>query len=111
MTPWQGAGAGQAVEDAMIMGALLATVTSADDVPTAFRAFDLVRRPRCQQILDSSRVTGQIMCGQNPDVGMHAEEIREALRDRWRFIQTLDTAAHRKDALEIMRELCQEEQL
>ncbi|KAI1172987.1 salicylate hydroxylase [Nemania sp. FL0916] len=105
MTPWQGAGAGQAIEDAAIMGALLAAVASADDVSTAFRAFDAIRRPRCRKIIDSSRETGQIMCGLNPDVPLDVQKIKEALRAKWAFIYGLDIEGHQKDALEMMRKL------
>ncbi|KAI1123319.1 salicylate hydroxylase [Nemania abortiva] len=104
MTPWQGAGAGQAIEDAMVMGALLTKVSSADDIPTAFQAFDAVRRPRCQQIIDSSRGTGQIMCGQDPDVQLDLEKMKESLKRRWKLIHALDMAKHQEDALRKMQE-------
>ncbi|GAW23847.1 hypothetical protein ANO14919_134240 [Xylariales sp. No.14919] len=104
MTPWQGAGAGQAIEDAMIMGTLLSQVFSADDIPKAFRAFDAVRKPRCQRIIDSSRETGQIMCGQHPEVSLDAREMKEALKAKWGFILGLDMAQHQEDALEMMRQ-------
>ncbi|KAI1501574.1 salicylate hydroxylase [Biscogniauxia marginata] len=104
MTPWQGAGAGQAIEDAMILGALLSELSSATDIDAAFQAFDAVRRPRCQQIIDSSRGTGQIMCGQNPDVALDAHEIKQALASRWGFIHMLDMTIHKEDAVRKMRD-------
>ncbi|KAI1746491.1 salicylate hydroxylase [Xylaria castorea] len=104
MTPWQGAGAGQAIEDAMIMGALLTTASSAEDVQAAFKAFDVVRRPRCQQIIDSSRRTGQMLCGQDPNVQLNPGKMKEALKHRWELIYTLDMKKHQEDALQRMRE-------
>ncbi|KAI0153309.1 salicylate hydroxylase [Xylariaceae sp. FL1272] len=104
MTPWQGAGAGQAIEDAMILGVLLSQVYSGDEIPNAFKAFDAVRRPRCQRIIDSGRETGNIMCGQHPDVSLDTKEMKEALEAKWGFILDLDMMLHQEDALEMMRQ-------
>ncbi|KAK3314591.1 hypothetical protein B0H66DRAFT_627221 [Apodospora peruviana] len=65
-TPWQGAGAGQAFEDAMILGTLLRNISSADDINAASRAYDAIRRPRCQRVIDSSQAMGDICCVQDP---------------------------------------------
>lgn len=105
-TPWQGAGTGLAIEDAMVLGALLAIITSADDIDAAFLAYDAVRRPRCQQVIDSSRETGLILCGQS---GVEASHLRELLMPRWNFIFGLDMPAHKQKALEKMREFQQKE--
>ncbi|KAI0408849.1 salicylate hydroxylase [Xylaria palmicola] len=75
-TPWQGAGVGLAIEDAMVLGALLAKVSSKEDFESAFQAYDKVRRPRCQQIIDSSRETGRILCGQS---SLQADKLRGLL--------------------------------
>lgn len=105
MTPWQGAGAGQAFEDVTVLGALLGRATSAKGVEAAFRAYDAVRRPRCQQVIDSSRGTGQIMCGRGKDVGLDPDGLRSALAARWDFIFALDLEAHKQEALEKIGEL------
>jgi salicylate hydroxylase len=105
MTPWQGAGGGQAIEDAMIMGALFSKVSSVQDIKAVFQAFDAVRRPRCQRIIDSSRETGQIMCGQIPEVGLDAGNIRQALRNRWKVIHDLDLSSHSEQAVKEIRKL------
>ncbi|KAK0716926.1 hypothetical protein B0T26DRAFT_645322 [Lasiosphaeria miniovina] len=105
-SPWQGAGAGQAFEDALILGFLLGNdhVKRRADIEAAFKAFDVVRRPRCQQVIDSSRGTGAIMCGQNPDVGLDPARVRAAFAGRWSFIFSLDLDEYRQDALKKMRE-------
>ncbi|KAH9890776.1 salicylate hydroxylase [Xylariomycetidae sp. FL2044] len=105
MTPWQGAGAGQAIEDAMILGTLLGEISSSDEIEIAFAAFDAVRRPRCQQIIDSSRGTGQMLCGQDPDVGLDAHELKQALACRWDFIRSLDMKEHREEAIRLLRNM------
>lgn len=49
-TPWQGSGAGLAIEDAVVLAGLLKNVTSRQDIVPALRAFDEIRRPRCQRV-------------------------------------------------------------
>ncbi|KAK3381103.1 salicylate hydroxylase [Podospora didyma] len=105
-SPWQGAGAGQAFENAVVLGALLGgiNITRATDLAAAFKEFDAVRRPRCQQVIDSSRGTGVIMCGREPDVGLDPDRMRAALAGHWSFIFSLDLDGHKADALERMKE-------
>ncbi|KAF7521367.1 hypothetical protein G7054_g12458 [Neopestalotiopsis clavispora] len=104
-TPWQGAGAGQAIEDAMILGHLLSHVTSKDQVNAAFEAYNTVRQPRCQQVIDSSRGTGLIFCGQNSEIGLDPAKLRSLVPPRWGFIMALDMEAHKQDALNKMKEI------
>lgn len=57
-TPHLGSGAGMAIEDAYILGNLIAEASSSDQLENAFRAFDEVRRPRTQRLVTRSRRTG-----------------------------------------------------
>jgi len=102
MTPWQAAGAGQAMEDAMILGALLGKVKNSGEINAAFKAYDAVRRPRCQRVIDSSRVTGMICCGREEGVGLDPRKLLEALKDRWGFIMGLDLDEYKTEALRKM---------
>lgn len=102
-TPWQGAGAGQAFEDAMILGALLAEFDSAEDVGVAFEVYDAVRRPRCQRVIDSSRETGLLFCGRNDEVGLDPERLRTALAEKWVFLHGKDLVEYKAKAVEMMR--------
>ncbi|XXH03067.1 hypothetical protein Hte_009457 [Hypoxylon texense] len=104
MTPWQGAGAGQAIEDAVILGTVLGAISRPEEIDAAFKAFDAIRRPRCQRIIDSSRGTGEIFCGRNPDVGLDLQKLRDALSVRWGFIHDIDLSAHKQEALGKLRE-------
>jgi salicylate hydroxylase len=98
-TPWQGAGAGQALEDAAILKTLFSQVHRPQYVAAAFKAFDAVRRPRCQRVIDSSRGTGAIMCGQDKELGLDAAKLAEGLAPRWGFIFGLSMADHKEQAL------------
>ncbi|KAK2747202.1 hypothetical protein FQN55_005197 [Onygenales sp. PD_40] len=104
-TPWQGSGAGMAIEDAMVLGTLLREAKSPEGIESAFKAFDIVRRPRCQRIIDSSSVTGLIMCGLGEGIGTDPKKLGEGLPPRWDFILELDVAEHCAEALETMKKI------
>jgi len=103
-SPWQGAGAGQAFEDAVILETLFRKVQSRRDIEAAFKAFDAVRRPRGQQVIDSSRGTGKILTGSDEAVGLDPDKMRAALGPRWAFIMSLNLNEHKKEALQKMDE-------
>lgn len=87
----------------MVLGALLGSITSRDDIDAAFKAFDAVRRPRGQRVIDSSTITGSIMCGQDKELGLDHVKLGEGLAPRWGFIFALDMAEHKMDALNEFR--------
>ena len=105
MTPWQGSGAGQAIEDAMVLETLLGVVKDPSGLPEVFKAYDQVRRPRTQRIVHSSYGTGVIMCGQGEGIGLDIDKIREAMPGRWAFIYGQDQAEHKKEALAALKTL------
>lgn len=57
-TPHLGAGAGMAMEDAYVLSNLIASVLGPDEIERAFRAYDAVRRPRTQKLIENSRIAG-----------------------------------------------------
>ena len=59
-TPHMGAGAGMAIEDAYILSSLLGEVEHASEIENAFRAYDLVRRPRTQRLVEGSSQQGRL---------------------------------------------------
>lgn len=89
----------------MILGALLGEMKSPCEIGSAFKAYDAVRRDRCQQVIDSSRGTGLIMCGQNPDAGLDPEKVGGLLAPRWEFIYRIDMDVYKEEALEKMKRL------
>ncbi|KAK6212809.1 hypothetical protein LQW54_004898 [Pestalotiopsis sp. IQ-011] len=96
-TPWMGAGAGIALEDAMLLGKLIAKGSSTEEIAAAFKAYDALRRPRCQKVVDKSRDTGLLFCG---EYGLDVAELRAQISTRWNFILPLDMEAHIQEALE-----------
>lgn len=93
-----------AFEDVMILQELLGSVTSPRDIPAALKAYDVLRRPRCQQIIESSREVGTILCGQH---GLVPGDLRELLAHKWDFIFALNMDEHKEEALQQFRELRQ----
>ncbi|KAL8929287.1 MAG: hypothetical protein Q9208_001370 [Pyrenodesmia sp. 3 TL-2023] len=86
-TPHQGAGAGQALEDALVLSELLADdrIRFAHDVPRAFHAYDVVRRPRSQRVVTTSREAGELYNFQSSE-GNNLEAVRNNLLGRYRWI-------------------------
>jgi len=106
MTPWQGSGASQAIEDVMILAKLLGNTSSPSQLTAALGAYDHVRRPRSQAVVESSRTSGLILCGRAPGIGLDPEKLQSALHSRWNFIYNLDMQDHQDEALRHMKALC-----
>ena len=61
MTVYAGAGAGQAIEDALILSYVLSLISHPRQIPHAFKCYDEVRRPRSQRAAISSREAGELI--------------------------------------------------
>ena len=61
MSVFQGAGAGQAIEDALILSHVLSHTGRASQIPAAFIAYDAVRRPRSQRATVTSKEAGELI--------------------------------------------------
>ncbi|KAI0388968.1 hypothetical protein F5Y17DRAFT_450934 [Xylariaceae sp. FL0594] len=97
-TPWQGSGAGISIEDALVLSSLLAHAKDRDDALVALQAYDEVRRPRTQRVVESSRATGALLTGAKV---LDAETAKNFM-SRWDFIIDLDVKEHRDEALRLM---------
>ena len=98
-TPWQGSGAALAMEDAVVLAAVLAEVKKPADVAAAFQGYSQARMERAQRVIDSSRKTGRIMCLQDEARDKTPEEVLEMLKSRWDFIREIDIGAQCRDAV------------
>ncbi|KAI0202319.1 FAD/NAD(P)-binding domain-containing protein [Astrocystis sublimbata] len=101
-SPYQGAGGGLAVEDALVLGNLLGRTSSVSDIEAAFKAFDAVRRPRCQAVIDTSRATGQLLSGLDANIGLEAMGMAAKLDSLFGHIDDLDIEEHNQTALDEM---------
>ena len=103
-TPYQGAGAGQAIEDALVLATLLAKVTDPNQIPNAFTAFDQVRRPRTQRVVKTSREAGHLQAMMQEGVGRDIEKMRQVLSTRMNWIWQRDMVAQNKEAVTLFEE-------
>lgn len=102
-TPHQGAGAGQALEDAFILSMLLGDERTrcAGDIPAAFRAYDAIRRPRSQKVVSTSRAAGATYAlqGQARD---NLDQVGEELLQRYKWIWDEDMQVQAEHARELL---------
>ncbi|KAI5825644.1 FAD/NAD(P)-binding domain-containing protein [Schizophyllum commune Tattone D] len=114
MTPFQGSGAGQAVEDAWLLAHLLGDPSvTRDTIPEALRVYDAARRPVAQDVQERSRVNGHLLALDYRGIdfdALQAEAQRAALielgeqmqRDwEWAWSTSTDGIVH--DSLETLR--------
>ncbi|KAI1175483.1 hypothetical protein F4777DRAFT_327426 [Nemania sp. FL0916] len=100
-TPWHGSGGGMSIEDSLILSTLLGRAKTPVEAQAALKAYDYVRRPRTQRIVESSRVTGMMLIGKGAQTGMEMK-VAGNLLPRWDFILDLDMLEHRNEAIQKM---------
>lgn len=104
-TPWQASGGGMSVEDSFIISSLLSRAKTTNEAVNALKAYDQVRRPRTQRIVESSLGTGAIMTGRGGETKMPLDQVKEKLTHRWDFILGIELEEHRDEAIAIMDRL------
>jgi salicylate hydroxylase len=92
-SPHQAAGAGQGLEDAVVLSHLLSLVRSSEQLTTAFRVYDGIRRPRAQKVVQTSFEAGELYFWQHPDIGDDMHRIVENGNDRLHWIWKHDLQA------------------
>ncbi|KAF8485624.1 FAD/NAD-P-binding domain-containing protein [Gautieria morchelliformis] len=86
MTPFQGAGAGQAIDDAFILAELLGhSRTTKETLASALKAYEHIRLPMATHVLQGSRNSGRMYEFNGP----HGEEydvLGPAIQKQWDWI-------------------------
>ncbi|QIX00185.1 hypothetical protein AMS68_005702 [Peltaster fructicola] len=100
-TPHQGANAGQAIEDSLIMSKTMAHVYKAEDIPKAFAAFDKVRRPRTQKQVKTAHEAGMLYDLELPGYDDDFNKIEASLQERMSWIWDHDLEADIQEAARI----------
>ncbi|BCS19672.1 putative salicylate hydroxylase [Aspergillus puulaauensis] len=105
-TPHQGAGAGQAIEDAHVLAELLADphVINAEHAIAALKAYDVVRRPRSQRVVTTSAEAARLLCLRLEGVGDDEEKLKHTLQERLKWLWDLDVQDQAERARAIMVE-------
>lgn len=89
-TPHQGAGAGMCIEDAYILSQLLSKCQCKGDISRAFAAYDLVRRPRSQKLVKTSREAGMLWEFEGENVGDDLRALQQNAQQRMAWIWDYD---------------------
>lgn len=112
-TPHQGAGAGQAIEDAHVLAELLADthVTSPEQVALAFQAYDAVRRERSQRVVTSSKENMNLLCLCYEGIGDDGDKLKETWHERFRWLWDIDIQEQAEKARSIMLDLMRQQEL
>ncbi|KAK0618714.1 6-methylsalicylic acid decarboxylase atA [Lasiodiplodia hormozganensis] len=98
MSPHQAAGAGQALEDAVVLAHLLALVKTPEELEPAFQVYDAIRRPRAQKVVTTSLAAGIIKLWLDPELGSDMEKIVENGNESLHWIWQHDISADLREA-------------
>ncbi|KAI1477969.1 FAD/NAD(P)-binding domain-containing protein [Daldinia eschscholtzii] len=103
--PFAGNGAAQALEDAAVLDSLLGHVRRPAQIERALLAFDRVRRPRSQAVVDLARKFGRVYA--YAEDGMHEDPARmmEFFGEAAAFTNEFDVKGQNEAALKVFREL------
>lgn len=93
-----------AIEDALVMCNVMGLVHDSADIPRAFEAYDTVRRPRSQRLVDTSREHGMLYEMELPGVEDDEDKIRHELSYRMKWVWDIDLQAHVEEAKKLYRE-------
>ncbi|KAF2144801.1 uncharacterized protein K452DRAFT_316720 [Aplosporella prunicola CBS 121167] len=100
-TPHQGSGAGMAIEDAYVMSNLVGGAKTVQELEAAFAAFDIVRRPRTQQVVSTSNEAGRLYEFELEGCGDVKERIEANLLKRMSWIWEEDLEAELRTARQV----------
>ncbi|KAL0948100.1 hypothetical protein HGRIS_010717 [Hohenbuehelia grisea] len=117
MTPHQGAGAGQAIDDAFVLSALLgSTLCNPESIPQVLQAYNAVRQPFGNRVVAASRAQGLFYEfnapgfedihseGQDTISKARLEEGAEQLVQTWVWLWTTSATEERNRALKMLEE-------
>jgi salicylate hydroxylase len=94
MLPHQGAGAGQALEDAYFLSGLLSdTSLRSGDLPRVLEVYERIRKPRASAVQRTSREAGDLYELVAPGVGSDEVRLRQLLETRFTWIWDHDLEA------------------
>jgi len=77
-------------------------VHSVNEIEDAYRAYDAVRRPRSQKVVETSRDAVAIYEFEDEKLGTNLNEIKRTLEMRYNWIWDEDLPQQLRKALEIM---------
>ena len=101
-TSHQAGGAGMGIEDVLILSELLSQCSAKSDIEKSFHAFDEVRRPRSQKMVETSREAGMMWDFEGEGIGDDLEALKRKALDMldwmWDY-EILDDLARAKEMM------------
>lgn len=103
MTPHQGAGAGQAIEDAYILSELLGSpLTNLETLSEALKAYEQIRKPLASHVLQGSRDAGRLYEFSGPPKDNYPE-LAACISKQWDWLWTSTPEQDAELALSILK--------
>jgi salicylate hydroxylase len=104
-TPHQGAGASQCIEDALVLSKTFGLIESGsqNDIGKVFRAYDAVRRPRSQKVIETSNSMSAIASFEGEGTGDDLDSIKESLKSRFSWLWHADLEELVEEAKRVYR--------
>ena len=99
--PFAGQGAAQALEDAAVLDHLFSKLESPSQTEAAFSAYDAVRRPRSQAVVEISRKFGRTYAYAEGDMHENPAEIRKFFASAAAFTNNADLEKQNEDAMKL----------
>ncbi|KAF9872473.1 mannitol 1-phosphate dehydrogenase [Colletotrichum karsti] len=96
--PHAGNGAAQAIEDCAILTGIFKRVSATEEIEAALKAFDEIRRPRSQRIVNITRSFGKLYT-QDPE-GFDLEDLRAKMREGGMYTNGVDMSAQVQAAVD-----------
>ncbi|KAK0749696.1 hypothetical protein B0T18DRAFT_437140 [Schizothecium vesticola] len=97
--PFAGNGAAQALEDAAVLDHLFEKVKRVADIEAALAAYDAIRRPRSQAVVDLARAFGRVYAYADKDICESPEKIRAFFARAAIFTNEVDLKKQNDDAM------------
>jgi len=102
--PFAGNGAAQALEDAAVLNAIFTHVTNVSQIPAAFQAYDKVRRPRSQKVVEISRDFGRLYGFALPEYADDPVKMKSFFGKNAAFTNNFDLGKQNENAVEAFQE-------
>ncbi|VBB80735.1 Putative salicylate hydroxylase [Podospora comata] len=102
--PFAGNGAAQALEDAAVLDHLFERVKQPSQIEAALGAYDAVRRPRSQDVVDVARMLGRAYAFAERDIHEDPKKARVFFTQAGRFTNEADLTRQNEEAMAKMED-------
>jgi salicylate hydroxylase len=89
---------------------MFSAISTPEQLPIAFAAYDAVRRPRSQAVVDLARKFGRVYAYAEADMLNRPEKMRSFFKDAAAFTNDFDLRKQNDDAMILMQKWLRETQ-